>query len=63
VGHTVGVQFRHSVYIRTLSLWMKVLAKLGNSDYELNDVSLGLRRLHYNSYLNRFIINDSCSII
>ena len=32
------------------SLWMKVLvSKLGKSNNELSDVSLGLQRLHYNS--------------
>ena len=48
-----------------LVLWMKVLvAKLGKSNNERIDVSLGLRRLHYNSCsINRFFINILCSII
>ena len=42
-----------------MKLWMKVLvAKLGKSDNERSDVSLGLQRLHYNSSsINRFFIN------
>ena len=46
-------------------LWMKVLlAKLGKSNNERSDVSLGLRRLHYNSCsINRFFINVLCSNI
>ena len=44
---------------------MKVLVtKLGKSDNERSDVSLGLRRLHYNSCsINRFFINVLCSNI
>ena len=44
---------------------MKVLvAKLGKSNNECSDVSLGLRKLHYNfCSINRFFINGSRSII
>ena len=36
--------------------------KLGKSDKDRSDVSLELRRLHYNSCsINRFFINVSCS--
>ena len=44
---------------------MKVLvAKLGKSDNERSDVSLGLRRFYYNSCsINRFFINVLRSIM
>ena len=38
--------------------------RLGKSDNEHSDVSLGLRRLHYNSCsINRFFVNILCSNI
>ena len=44
---------------------MNVLViKLGKSNNEHSDVSLGLRRLHYNSCsINRFFINIMCLVI
>ena len=35
-----------------------LVAKLGKSDNKCSDASLGLRRLHYNSFsVNRFFVN------
>ena len=53
------------------SLWQRIIysvevliAKLGKSDNERSDVSLGLRMLHYNfCSINRFFINVLCSNI